>query len=105
MSPYLSARNLNQVIDNLENILAVELVCAAQAFDFRRPLKSSKILEACHHVVREKIDHTCEDRIFAKDLRVARELIQSKELVRRSLEVAKQENIDLNGKNTALFGI
>ena len=101
----ISARKLNRVIDNLENILAVELVCAAQAFDFRRPLKSGKILEACHHAVREKIDHTCEDRIFANDLRVARELIQRKELVRVSMEFAEMENIDLNGEYAKLFEI
>jgi histidine ammonia-lyase len=101
----ISARKLNRVTDNLENILAVELVCAAQAFDFRRPLKSGKILETCHHVVREKIDHTCEDRIFAKDLRIAGELIQSKELVRVSMEVAEKENIDLNAEYAELFEI
>jgi len=104
MAP-ISARKLNRVIDNLENILAVELVCAAQAFDFRRPLKSGKILEACHHAVRGKIDHTCEDRIFAEDLRAAGELIQSKELVRVSMEIAEKENIDLNGKNARFFEI
>jgi histidine ammonia-lyase len=101
----ISARKLNRVIDNLENILAVELVCAAQAFDFRRPLKSSKILEACHHAVREKIDHTSEDRIFAEDLRIAGQLIQSKELVRVSIEVAERENIDLDGEYAELFEI
>jgi histidine ammonia-lyase len=99
----ISARKLNTVIDNLENILAVELVCAAQAFDFRRPLKSSKILEACHHMVRGRIDHTSKDRIFAEDLAIAKELIQSKKLVRCSMKVARKENIDLNGENGKFF--
>jgi histidine ammonia-lyase len=99
----ISARKLNMIIDNLENILAVELLCAAQAFDYRRPLKSSKLLEACHDAVRAKIDHTNEDRIFADDLIVARQLIQSKELVRVSEDIAEKENIDLNGKHGPLF--
>jgi histidine ammonia-lyase len=101
----ISSRKLNQVIDNLENILAVELVSAAQAFDFRRPLKSSKILEACHDVVRQKIDHTSEDRIFGDDLETANHLIQSKELARISIAVAKKENIDLNGDQEHLFSL
>ena len=101
----ISARKLNKVIDNLENILAVELVCAAQAFDFRRPLKSGKILEACHEAVRDKIDHTSEDRIFAKDLNVAAELIQRKQLVQVSRDVAKKENINLEGDYGSLFGL
>lgn len=101
----ISARKLNMVIDNLENILAVELVSAAQAFDFRRPLKSSKLLESCHNLVRSHIDHSNEDRIFGNDLETARKLIQSKELVFTSEAVAKKEKIDLNGNNSHLFSI
>ncbi|MCP5103427.1 MAG: histidine ammonia-lyase [bacterium] len=99
----ISARKLNTVIDNLENILAVELVSAAQAFDFRRPLQSSKLLESCHGLVRQKIDHTKEDRVFADDLATARRLIQSKEMVTLSREVAGKENIDLTGPHGQLF--
>jgi histidine ammonia-lyase len=101
----ISARKLNRIINNLENVLAVELVSAAQAFDFRRPLKSGKILEACHGLVREKIDHTNEDRVFAKDLAAARQLIQGKALARVSIEIAQKENIDLNGEYKQLFEI
>src|SRR5690606_30796478 len=43
-----SASKSLQVIENLEKILAIELLCAAQCFDFRRPLKSGAMLEACH---------------------------------------------------------
>jgi len=102
MAP-ISARKLNQIIDNLENILAVELVSAAQAFDFRHPLKSSKILEACHDVVRDKIDHTCTDRIFAKDLKVAAQMIQQKQLVDVAQQIARKEGIDLDGEYGELF--
>lgn len=101
----ISARKLDKIIDNLENVLAVELLCAAQAFDYRRPLKSSKILEACHNSVREKIDHTKEDRIFGNDLVKAREIIQNKELAKVSLAIAEKENIHLNGENSQLFTI
>jgi len=101
----ICARKLNKIIDNLENILAVELLCAAQAFDCRRPLQSSKILEACHNAVRRKIDHTNEDRIFGNDLVTAKEIIQSRQLAKVSLEVAEKENIHLNGENGKLFTI
>jgi histidine ammonia-lyase len=101
----ISARKLDKIINNLENILAVELLCAAQAFDYRRPLKSSKILEACHNAVRRKIDHTNEDRIFGNDLVAAKEIIQSRQLVKVSLEVAEKENIQLNRENNQLFTI
>lgn len=76
----IAARKTLRIIDNLENILAVELLCAAQAFDYRRPLKSSKILECVHKLVRKHISHAEKDRVFADDLKVARELIASKKI-------------------------
>ncbi|AHC16125.1 histidine ammonia-lyase [Salinispira pacifica] len=76
----ISARRLYEILTNVEKILAVELVCAAQAFDFRRPLRSGPILEACHRLVREYIDHADQDRVFADDLEAGRKLIQGGEL-------------------------
>jgi histidine ammonia-lyase len=77
----ISGRKALRVLDNLEKILAIELLCAAQAFDFRKPLKSSETLEAVHSYIREKIDHTTEDRIFALDIQKAIKIIQSKKLI------------------------
>lgn len=77
----ISARKALQVISNLEKVLAIELLCAAQCFDFRRPLKSGAILEACHTLVRAHIDHAEEDRIFAHDIEKAIGLIERRELL------------------------
>lgn len=101
----ISGRKLNQVIDNLENILAVELICAAQAFDYRKPLKSSPILDACHELIREKIDHAEEDRIFANDIQKAHELITNGEIVRTSYGTASDHHINLTGDFYELFSI
>ena len=76
----ISGRKALQIIDNLEQILAIELLCAAQAFDFRRPLKSSDSLEKCHEHVRSQIDHATEDRIFADDIDKAFHIIDSRKL-------------------------
>jgi histidine ammonia-lyase len=101
----ISAMKTLKIIENLENILAIELLCAAQAFDYRRPLKSGKILEACHNLIRSRIDHAEEDRIFANDIQVMHNLIESEELVGLTYEVAGKENIDLNGELHEEFGI
>ena len=77
----ISGRKALQIIGNLENILAIELLCAAQAFDFRRPLKSGQILEACHAHVRTRIDHADVDRIFADDIAKAHQIIAERKLV------------------------
>lgn len=76
----ISGRKALQIIGNLENILAIELLCAAQAFDFRRPLKSGPVLEACHAYVRTKIDHAAVDRIFADDIQKAHAIISERKL-------------------------
>lgn len=64
----ISGRKLNQVIGNLEHILAIELMSACQAIEFRRPLKSSPVLEFAHEHVREQVGFASEDRIFANDI-------------------------------------
>ena len=77
----ISARKTLKIIKNLEKILAIELLCAAQAFDFRRPLKSGRIIEECHKYIREKIPHINEDTILSKYITTAIEIIKSNELL------------------------
>lgn len=77
----ISGRKALQILKNLERIQATELLCAAQAFDFRRPLKSGGLLEKCHAHIRSKIDHAEEDRIFADDIEKALSIIIKKELL------------------------
>ncbi|MFW9999502.1 MAG: histidine ammonia-lyase [Candidatus Hermodarchaeota archaeon] len=77
----ISARKALKIINNLEKILAIELLCATQAFDFRRPLKSSKILEACYKYIREKIPFITEDTILSDYIKLAIEIIKSNKLL------------------------
>ncbi|MFX1376765.1 MAG: histidine ammonia-lyase [Promethearchaeota archaeon] len=77
----ISARKTFKIIKNLEKILAIELLCAAQAFDFRRPLRSSKIIEECHNFIRERIPHIYEDTILSEYINSAIEIIKSNELL------------------------
>lgn len=101
----ISSRKLNEVVNNVEKILAVELVNAAQAFDFRKPMKSGPILDECHQLVRKYIDHADEDRVFADDIKMAQNLIQSHTLSTMADEIASTLNIDLNGDYDELFRI
>ncbi len=101
----ISGRRVGQVLDNLEKILAVELLCAAQAFDYRKPLKSGKIIETCHQLVRRYIDHAEEDRVFARDLEIARKLIAEQKLSQTAEETAENEKINLQGEYHELFGL
>ena len=71
----ISGRKLNMVLDNLEYILAIELLTACQAIEFRRPLRSSKILEFAHEYVRQYVSFAEEDRIFAEDIQKIKSII------------------------------
>ena len=76
----IGGRKALRIVDNLERILAVELLCAAQALDFRRPLRSTTILEAVHAKVREQVSFATEDRIFSTDIDKLTTMIKSKVL-------------------------
>ncbi|NHJ20024.1 MAG: histidine ammonia-lyase [Candidatus Lokiarchaeota archaeon] len=78
----ISARKTLKIVNNLEKILAIELLCAAQAFDFRKPLNSSVILEACHIQIRNKIPHINEDVVLSDFIEIALSIIKSEELVK-----------------------
>jgi histidine ammonia-lyase len=62
------ALKLRQIVDQAERILAIELMCAAQALDFRRPLRSSPPIEHAHDAIRGVVMHLDEDRVLAPDI-------------------------------------
>ncbi|HNP23246.1 MAG TPA: histidine ammonia-lyase [Panacibacter sp.] len=93
----ISGRKLNKVLDNLEFILAIELLSACQAIEFRRPLKSSALLEFAHDYVREFVSFAEEDRIFANDINEVAGIIKDFSFVEKINEFAASANIDLNG--------
>jgi histidine ammonia-lyase len=92
----ISGRKLNQVLDNLDYILAIELMSACQAIEFRRPLNSSEILEFAHGYVRQFVEFAKEDRIFAEDIEKIRSIISDGSFVKKINEFAKERNISLN---------
>ncbi len=92
----ISGRKLNQVLDNVENILAIELLYAAQALDFRRPLKSAAVLERCHELVRSEVPFAEKDRIFAYDIQKLQQLIASGQLVSEANATASALQFNLN---------
>lgn len=88
----ISSRKINQVLDNLEHILAIELMTACQAIEFRRPLKSSEILEAAHNYVRQFVSFAEEDRIFADDVNHIAGIIKDFSFVKKVNAIAPAIN-------------
>jgi histidine ammonia-lyase len=57
-----------KVMENLERILAIELMNASQAIEFRRPLQSSEFIEMFLKSYREEVPFVKEDRILHYDI-------------------------------------
>jgi histidine ammonia-lyase len=72
-----AARKANDVAENLAYILTIELLAAAQALEFRRPLATSAPLEAIHARLRAKVPPFDRDRAHYPDVAAARELVLS----------------------------
>jgi len=63
-----AATKLYRVMNNLELILAIELMNAAQGMEFRRPLKSSPILERFMHAYRKEVPFVKDDIVMYKEI-------------------------------------
>lgn len=92
----ISGRKLYQVLDNLEYILAIELLTACQAIEFRRPLKSSAVLEFAHDYVRNFVSFAEEDRVFADDINKIKKMIADFSFVENVTAFAKEKGIGLD---------
>jgi histidine ammonia-lyase len=64
----IGARKALRVVENVEKILGIELLCAAQALDYHRPLKSSELMAMLHDYTREIIPHIEEDIVLSEEI-------------------------------------
>ena len=71
------AYRLHRMARNVANVLAIELLAAAQGCDFLAPLSSSPALERVRAVVRAKVPALADDRFFAPDIAAVADLVVS----------------------------
>ncbi len=79
----ISGRKFNQILGNIEKILAIELMYAAQAIEFRRPNSFSDIIEKNHKIIRNKVDKLEEDRILKDDINNMITLVKNQSFIVR----------------------
>ena len=63
-----SALKLRQTVENAENVLAIELLAAAEGLDFRAPLRSSKPIERARELIRAMVPRVTQDRSLSPDI-------------------------------------
>ncbi|HYC12537.1 MAG TPA: histidine ammonia-lyase [Nitrososphaerales archaeon] len=76
-----TAIKTKQILKNTSAIVAIELMAAAQALDFRRPLKPGKGTQAAHEVIRKHVTHLEEDRPLYPDIEKLSEVVMSGEVL------------------------
>ena len=75
------ARRLLAMTENATNVIAIELLTAAQGCDFHAPMRSSEALERVRALVRERVPRLENDRYLAPEIAAATELVTSGKLV------------------------
>jgi histidine ammonia-lyase len=91
----IAGRKALRVLGNLEKILAIELLTATQAFEYRKPLKSGILLEEVHKEVRKKVAFAKKDRVFADDIEQGIKLVRNQTIIQRINTVCKKKNLSL----------
>ena len=77
----ISARKLSQVIENVTNSLAIEVLTASQGVDQRRPLRPAKGVGAAHAAVRRVVPELGDDRPLSPDIEKVAALLKSGALI------------------------
>jgi len=76
-----AALKLQIIGSHVRDVLAIELLCAAQGMDLRRPLRTTAKLEAIHAVIRKRVPAMMVDRPLSPDIAAVRALIDDGSLL------------------------
>jgi histidine ammonia-lyase len=81
MTP-IAVRKLREILKNVGAVLAVEMMSAAQAFDFRKPLKPGRGTRVAHNVIRQHVHHLDNDRVLYPDINKIADLIRNSTILK-----------------------
>ena len=80
-----AALKLKQVVANLERIVAIEFLCAAQGIDYLRPLKAGVTVEAAYEHIRRHVSHLSVDRVLSADIERMIEMMKEETFIQLAL--------------------
>ncbi|QIB26373.1 histidine ammonia-lyase [Caloranaerobacter azorensis] len=78
----IAARKARDILFNVQNVLAIEMIAASQAIDFNGSEKLGKGTRAAYNKIRENIAYVDKDRILYKDINKSFELISSGDILK-----------------------
>lgn len=77
-----TAIKTKQILENSNAVLAVELIAAAQALDFRKPLKPGRGTQVAYDVIRSHVEFLDEDRPLFNDINTMARVVKSGEILK-----------------------
>ncbi|WP_020590056.1 histidine ammonia-lyase [Desulfobacter curvatus] len=77
-----AARKCRDIVENAEQVIAIELLCGAQAIDMFTNLKAGKGTMAAYETIRSKVPCMTKDRFLSADIAAVRKLLHSGRIVR-----------------------
>jgi histidine ammonia-lyase len=80
-----AAQKARQILENTQYIVAIELLCAAQAIEYRGAEKLGRGTKKAYEAVREKVSVLKEDRVLSEDIEKIKSLVESGKIVKVSL--------------------
>jgi histidine ammonia-lyase len=80
----IAMRQSGEILANVENVIAIELLCAAQAYDLvteKQPLKAGRGTREAYRVIRRHVPHMEQDRELYKDMETMLKVLRSGEIL------------------------
>lgn len=74
-----SALKLRSILDHAEQVIAIEMLAAAEGLHYRLPLRPGNGIRKAYEVVRSRVPHLTEDRVLAPDMKSIAQAIRSGE--------------------------
>lgn len=77
----IAARKANEILHNVRNVIAIELVTAAQAVDFTNPEHLGKGTKVAYEMIRHQIETLEEDRVMYPDIEKGTRMIENESIL------------------------
>lgn len=76
------ARKLLRIIENVEEVISIELLCAAQGYDLFTNLKGGIGTKAAHDMIRTRVDYLKKDRLISNDINIVKDLLKEGKIIK-----------------------
>jgi len=77
----IAARKCREIVRNTEDVVAIELLCAAQGLDMFTNMKPGQGTMEAYRVIRQSVPHLDRDRVLADDMNKMKELMRNNSIL------------------------